>query len=130
MAGLYANATLSFTGLTCTQIKGFSCYRRCDPVYSAADVSNRITFQASKNALDVLTVRTLDQRILKLKQGDSGTLSLVAKSADGGSDLTFAGTAMVVEVEGEVNFAEVESLCSATFSIISSDGTSSSMSVT
>ena len=130
MAGLFSNATLSFTGLTCVQVKGFSVYRKGEPVYSAADVSNWVTFQAVRNRLDVLTVEVIDTRILKLKPGDTGTLSLVAKSADGGSDLTFAGTAMVLEVQGVVQFKEVESPCSATFSIISADGASTGMGVT
>jgi len=130
MAGLYANATLSFTGLTCVQVKGFSVYRRGEPKYSAADLSDWITFQAVKNRLDVLTVEVIDARILKLKPGESGTLSLVAKSADGGSDLTFSGTAVVLEVQGTVQFAEVESPCSATWSIVSSDGTNPGTGVT
>jgi hypothetical protein len=130
MAGLYANATLSFTGLTCVQIKGFSVFRKSDPKYSAADVSSWITFQASKNAIDILTVRTLDTRILKLYQGQTGTLTLVAKNAEGGADLSFSGAAMVIEVEGDVNFAEVETLSSATFSIISGDGQAAGLGVT
>jgi hypothetical protein len=130
MAGLFCNATLSFTDLTCTQIKGFSVYRRGDPKYSAADLSNWITFQASKNRIDVLTVETIDPRILKLEPGDTGTLTLTAKTADGVADLVFAGSAMVVEVQGIVQFAEVESPCSATFSIISADGQAPNMGVT
>lgn len=130
MAGLYSNATFSFTGLTCVQVKGFSVYRRGEPVYSAADVSNWITFQAVRNRLDVLTVEVIDTRILKLKPGDTGTLSLVAKTADGGADLTFSGAAIVLEVQGVVQFKEVESPCSATFSIVSGDGVNTGTSVT
>lgn len=130
MAGLYCNATLSFTGLTDnTQVKGFAVYRRGDPKYSAADVSNHITHQMNKNRVDILVVQTLDPRVLKLVPGASGTLSLVAKTADGGSDLTFSGTAMVHEVAGGVTFADVETIQTVTFSVISSDGAAASLSV-
>jgi len=37
---------------------------------------------------------------------------------------------MVLEVQGVVQFKEVESPCSATFSVISADGASTGMSVT
>ena len=120
---LYANATLNFTGLTAnTEVKGFSVIRRGDPNFSAADLSSRITFVAVKNCIDILTVHTIDPRILALKQGATGALSLVAKTADGGADLTFAGAATVLNVEGDVQFADVESPCNVTFAVISTDG--------
>lgn len=129
--GLYANAVLSFTGLAAaTEVKGFSVVRRCDPNYSAADQSSRITFVACKNCIDILAVSTIDPRILKLKQGDTGTLNLTAKTADGGADLLFAGAATVIGVEGEVQFADVESPCEVTFAIISNDGALPNLSIT
>jgi hypothetical protein len=130
MASLFCNATLSFTGLTCTNVKGFSVSRSCTPDYSAADLSNYITYCAAKNRIDLLSVQVLDARILTLKCGDTGTLSLVAKAAQGAGDLTFAGTATVISVEGSVQFAEVESPCTAVFAVVSSDGTNPGMGVT
>jgi len=128
---LYCNAQLSFTGLAATaEVKGFSVVRRCDPNFSAADLSSRITYVACKNCIDILTVSTIDPRLLKLKQGDTGVLALNAKTADGGSDLLFAGAATVLGVEGEVSFADVESPVSATFAVISNDGTTPLLSIT
>lgn len=128
---LYCNAVLSFTGLAATtEVKGFSCVRRCDPNFSAADLSSRITYVACKNCIDILTVNTINPGLLKLKQGDTGTLNLTAKTADGGSDLLFAGAATVLGVEGDVQFADVESPVSATFAIISDDGTTPLLTVT
>ena len=127
---LFCNATLNFTGLAAnTEVKGFSVIRRGDPNFSAADLSSRITFVAVKNCIDILTVHTIDPRILKLKQGATGTLSLVAKTADGGADLTFAGAATVLGVEGDVQFADVESPCNVTFAVISTDGINPLLSV-
>jgi len=64
-----------------------------------------------------------------LKQGATGALSLVAKTADGGADLTFAGAATVLGVEGDVQFADVESPCNVTFAVISTDGINPLLSV-
>ena len=55
--------------------------------------------------------------------------ALAAKTADGTSDLIFAGQATVIGVEGEVQFANVESPCSATFAIISDDGQNPNMGI-
>jgi hypothetical protein len=130
MPGLFANVVFTFKAVPYTQVKGLSVYRRCDPKYSAADVSNRITFQAAKNCVDILVVKLLDPSILALLQGASGALSLTAKTADSAADLVITGTAMVLQIEGGVEFAEVETLNSITFSIISTNGTSTGMSVT
>ena len=128
---LYCNAQLSFTGLAATaEVKGFSVVRRCDPNFSAADLSSRITFVAAKNCIDILTVHTIDPGLLKLVQGQTGTLALNAKTATGGSDLLFAGAATVIGVEGDVQFADVESPVSATFAVISADGVNPNLSVT
>jgi len=127
---LFCNATLSFTGLAAnTEVKGFSVIRRGDPNFSAADLSSRITYVAVKNCIDILTCHTIDPRILALKQGATGALSLVAKTADGGADLTFAGAATVLGVEGDVQFADVESPCNVTFAVISTDGINPLLSV-
>jgi len=127
---LFANATLAFTGLTSTvEVKGFSVVRRGDPNFSAADLSSRITFVAVKNCIDILTCHTIDPRILAMKQGQTGTLSFVAKTADGGADLTFAGAATILGVEGDVQFADVESPCNVTFAVISTDGINPLLSV-
>ena len=127
---LFCNATLNFTGLTAnTEVKGFSVIRRGDPNFSAADLSSRITYVAVKNCIDILTCHTIDPRILALKQGATGALSLVAKTADGGADLTFAGAATVLGVEGDVQFADVESPCNVTFAVISTDGINPLLSV-
>jgi len=119
---LFCNATLSFAAMANTEVKGFSVVRRCDPNFSAADLSSRITYVAAKNCIDILTVATIDPNVLRLRQGDTGNLNLTAKTADGGSDLTFTGAATVLGVEGTVQFADVESPCSVTFAVISSDG--------
>ena len=127
---LYCNAVLSFTGLAATtEVKGFSVVRRGDPNFSAADLSSRITYVAVKNCIDLLTVATINPQVLKLKQGATGTLSLTAKTADGGSDLICSGAATVLGVEGDVSFADVESPCSITFAVISSDGQNPLLSV-
>ena len=126
---LYCNATLSFPGLDAVQVKGFAVVRRCDPNLSAADLSNRITYVAAKNCIDILTCHTTNPQILKLVQGDVGALNFTAKTADGTSDLIFAGQATVIGVEGEVQFANVESPCSATFAIISDDGQNPNMGI-
>ena len=127
---LFCNATLNFTGLAAnTEVKGFSVIRRGDPNFSAADLSSRITYVAVKNCIDILTCHTIDPRILALKQGATGALSLVAKTADGGADLTFAGAATVLGVEGDVQFADVESPCNVTFAVISTDGINPLLSV-
>lgn len=128
---LYCNATFTFTGLTAnTEVKGFSVIRRGDPNFSAADLSSRITYVAVKNCVDILTVHTIDPRILALKQGATGTLNFVAKTADGGADLTFAGAATVLGVEGDVQFADVESPCNVTFAVISTNGVDPDLTVT
>jgi len=119
---LFCNATLTFGAMANTEVKGFSVVRRCDPNFSAADLSSRITYVAAKNCIDILTCHTINPNILKLVQGQTGNLTFVAKSADGGGDLTFAGAATVLGVEGDVQFADVESPCSVTFAIISNDG--------
>jgi len=129
---LYANATLSFPGLPGgrMEVKGFSVVRRGDPNFSAADLSSRITYVALKNCVDILTCHVINPEILALVQGAKGALDFRAKSAEGGADLQFAGPATVLGVEGTVQFADVESPCSATFAIISSDGATADMNVT
>ena len=127
MAGLFCNATLSFPGISEVQVKGFGVIRKCDPNTSAADLSSCITYVAAKNRLDVLTCHVIDPRVLALNTGDTGSLNFVAKSADGGADLAFTGTATVIGVEGEVVFADVESPCAVTFAIVSADGTTPGM---
>jgi len=128
---LYCNAVLSFPGLPAgsMEVKGFSVVRRCDPNFSAADLSSRITFVSAKNCIDILTCHTIDPRILALVQGATGALTFTAVTADGGANLTFAGNATCLGVEGEVSFADVESPCNATFAIVSTDGTTAGMGV-
>ena len=120
--GLYCNATLVFGTYTGDQIKGFNVVRRCDPNFSAADLSSRITYVAAKNCIDILTVQMIDPRILGFVQGDTGQLTLTAKTATGNDDLVFSGPATVIGVEGAVEFANVESPCAITFAVISTDG--------
>lgn len=124
---LFSNATCTFDTESIYQIKGFSVVRHCQPDFSAADLSSRITYVAAKQCIDMLTLRTLDATVLKYIQGDTGMLTMTAKTADGKSDLTFMGPATVLGVEGNVQFAEVESMCTITFAIISSDGQSPDM---
>ena len=129
---LFCNATLAFPGLPGgrMEVKGFSVVRRGDPNFSAADLSSRITYVAVKNCVDILTCHTIDPRILALKQGATGALTFTAKTADAGADLVFAGAATCLGVEGDVQFADVESPCNATFAIISTDGVNPDLSVT
>ena len=112
------------------EVKGFSVVRRGDPNFSAADLSSRITFVAVKNCVDILTCHVINPEILTLVQGAKGALTFTAKTADAGSDLVFMGQATCRGVEGEVSFADVESPCSATFAIVSSNGTTPDMIVT
>ena len=128
--GLYCNATLLFQDNPIVQVKGFSVVRRCDPNFSAADLSSHITYVGVKNCIDILTCHVIDPRVLKLKQGDTGNVSMVAKSAVGDADLTFAGAATVLGIEGDVQFADVESGCSVTFAIVSDDGATPNMTIT
>ena len=128
--GLYCNATLLFQDNPIVQVKGFSVARRGDPNFSSADLSDHISYVAVKNKIDILTCVVIDPRVLKYKQGDTGNVSMVAKSAVGDADLTFAGAATVLGVEGEIQFADVESACSITFAIISDTGTSPNMTIT
>jgi len=129
---LYCNAVLSFPGLPGgrMEVKGFGVIRRGDPNFSAADLSSRITYVAVKNCVDILTCHVINPQILALVQGATGALTFTAKTADGGADLVFAGNATVLGVEGDVQFADVESPCSATFAIVSTNGTTPDMSVT
>ena len=127
---LYCNATLTFGAYTGTEIKGFNVARHCEPNYSAADLSSRITFVATKNAIDILTVHLIDPRILGFVQGNTGALNLTAKTADGGADLVFAGAATVLGVEGGISFADVETVNSITFAVISADGQVPNLAVT
>jgi len=130
MPGLYCNATVSFGAFSGIQVIGFSVVRRCDPNFSAADLSSRITYVAAKNCVDILTCTVLDPSVLSFVQGQTGALSFVAKTADGGADLTFAGPATLLNVEGEVVFADVNSPCSVTWAIISTDGQTPDLGVT
>lgn len=119
---LYCNAVCSFANTPIIQIKGFSCHRGGSPDYSAADLSNCITYVAVKQRIDILSLRTLDASILMLTQGMTGVIEFTAKTADGTQDLVFSGPATVLEVTGDCEFAEVETMKSITFAVISADG--------
>lgn len=128
---LFANATFVFNGTTYTDVKGFDVSRSGEPKYSAADLDSYITYQSVKNRLEVLTVRLQDLKALLLKPGDTGTLTLTAKTADGGTDTVCTGSAMVVEATGSCQFADVEqNIAVVTFSIIGASGSASAMTVT
>jgi hypothetical protein len=121
---LFKNVTVTFNVHPVLDAREAEIEYSGERITHSADLDVFLTWQGLVKKDRQITVMTDDvsDAFGNDAQGTSGALSLVAKTADGGSDKTFSGTFMLISISGRAIHADVNAGCRMVFAAVSSDG--------
>lgn len=128
---LFKNVTATYNSVAIADVKGADISLEGERIVHSADQDSFLTYQAFVKKDRTITVHTDDlSDAFGLTQGaTAATLSVVAKTGDGGSDLTFSGSFMVGNISGGVGHATFDNDCAIPFHAVSVDGSTDPLSV-
>jgi len=121
---LFKNATVTFDGSAIVDVTGVDIEFGGERLSHSADTDVFETWQGVHKKTRQIVVHTDDvSDAFGVTQGAAAaTLSVVCKTADGGSDLTFSGSFMCAGISGGANHGGVEHGNDITFNAVSADG--------
>jgi hypothetical protein len=130
---IFMNGTATWNSVAFNDVISWELRVTGERVTHSSDTDNWLTWQAVVKRDVTATVNTDDVNQVAGYHDDVGataqTLDLVAKTADGGSDVTVSGSAMVTEAAPQVAHATPDNTGSVAFGYISSDGTTSPLTI-
>lgn len=129
---LWMNATADHNSNPFAEVTGVDIELTGERVVHSADVDAYLSWQAVVKQDRRVTVNADDQDDVldtHVPGAAAATLTVVLKSADGGSDLTATGSAMVLSCRGGANHATPDHGGSVEFGLVATDGTTDPLSI-
>ena len=130
---LFMNATATWNGGAINEVRSVELGVYGERITRSSDFDDWLTWQGVTGRDVVATVNFNDANQAAAFDDDVGAaakaLSVVARSADGGSDATISGSAMICSATSAVAHASMDNACSVSFGMVSSDGSSSPLTI-
>ena len=128
---LFKNVTVTYNSNPIVDVTGADIEFGGERMAHSADTDVFETWQGAHKKSRQIVVHTDDASdAFGLTQGASAaTLSVVAKTADGGSDLTFSGSFMVTQISGGASHSGPDHGNDITFNAVSADGSTDPVTV-
>jgi len=129
----FMNGTASFNSVALNEVQSWEVTAGGERITHNSGVDQYLTWQALVKR-DVTARVTIDDVAQAAGYDDvagdaATTLSLVAKTADGGSDCTVSGSAMLTETTFGVQHDSADNNCTLAFGFVSSDGSTPPLTV-
>jgi hypothetical protein len=130
---VFMNGTATFSSTPLAEVVSWEVNAGGERVTHSADVDQYLTWQAVVKR-DVTARVTMDDVAQAAGYDDvvgdaAAARSLVAKTADGGSDCTVAGSAMLLSTSAQVQHASADNNSTLEFGFVSADGTTAPLTV-
>ena len=126
---IFMNGTATYSSTGLNDVISWELTASGERVTHSSDVDAYLTWQAMVKK--DITARVVIDDVAQAAGYDdvvgdaAASLVLVAKTADGGSDCTVTGNAMITSVSPSVQHASPDNNCTLEFGYVSSDGTTS-----